>query len=76
MSYVDDEARHAHAVARERVDGRLQLRAAVADVRAEAEVAGHDGVHGSSSMSWRECASSTPSGDHSSPSDSASPSAA
>jgi hypothetical protein len=62
---------HPHAAGRQGVDGGLELGTAVADVRAEAEVAqglarpepggAHAGT-GARSASWRDCASSVPSG--------------
>ena len=69
LGVVDRRRRqHAHAVRGQRVDRGLQVRAAVADVRAEPEVADHRGLR--TIASWRDWASRTPSSLHSSPSSS------
>src|SRR4051794_25320583 len=62
---------HLDAAGRQRVDRGLEVRAPVADVRAQAEVRDH-----SVSASWRECARRVPSAAHSRPSSSKKPSRA
>ena len=71
LGVVDRRRRqHLHADARQRVDRGLQMRPAVADVRAEPEVAGARHRGRRTIASWRECTSRTPSSLHSSPSSS------
>ena len=75
LGVVDRRRReHLDAVRRQRVDGGLQVRAPVADVGAEPEVAlaAHAGSS-RTSASWRDWAISSPDGVHSSPSSSHTP---